>query len=199
MPTAAIFAVMAAVPAGNSAPLTAVLHTPGLHLVFEVRTPTEIRKAYHKASRLANPGKSWDPFEAAPELIRLYREVNHPAALPAGERIRKRRALKAKLERVRDRLKLMLVREKREIARRRYRERLSRKHGREPKPSAAGGGGVAANAARLIALIQNTIAPHTWNVNGGNGSISFLGNPFYVLVVRASGEVHHQIGGVLGR
>lgn len=200
MSTAAIFTILAAGFANaGSAPLTTVLHTPALRLMTEVRSRKEIRKAYHRASRLANPGTAWDPFEAAPELLSLYWEVNHPKALSAGERMRKRRALRAKLERVRDRLKYIRVRAKRDLARERRRARLLGKSSpREGKPaSAAGGNGTIANANRLIQLIQSTIAPHTWDVNGGNGRITFLGNPFYVLVVRASGEVHHQIGGIL--
>lgn len=57
-----------------------------------------------------------------------------------------------------------------------------------------GGGSVADNAAQLIELIQKTIAPETWDVNGGNGAIFFYA-PLNALVVRATSEVHFQLGG----
>jgi hypothetical protein len=48
----------------------------------------------------------------------------------------------------------------------------------------------------LVDLIQKTIAPTTWDVNGGPGSIYYW-YPQRAIVVRASDEVHEQIGGVL--
>ena len=55
-----------------------------------------------------------------------------------------------------------------------------------------------AQARRLIDLIQTTIAPETWEVNGGRGTIRYY-SPLQVLVVRQTGEVHHQLGGVVGQ
>lgn len=48
----------------------------------------------------------------------------------------------------------------------------------------------------LVELIQNTIQPDHWNVNGGPGSIVYFA-PLRCLVVRATGEVHHQVGGAV--
>jgi hypothetical protein len=63
----------------------------------------------------------------------------------------------------------------------------------------AGGGGVGAAdfGPELVDLIQQTIQPEFWNVNGGPGSI-FYYRAWHCLVIRATSEVHHQIGGVLG-
>ena len=44
----------------------------------------------------------------------------------------------------------------------------------------------------LVALIQRTIAPEFWNVNGGPGVIVYY-PPLRVLVVRATSQVHGQI------
>ena len=52
-----------------------------------------------------------------------------------------------------------------------------------------GGAAIESNAQDLINLIQTTIAPETWDVNGGNGSIMFY-RPVFALVVRATSEVH---------
>ena len=63
---------------------------------------------------------------------------------------------------------------------------------------AAGGGvGPPDFGPDLVDLIQRTIQPDFWNVNGGPGSI-FYYRPLHCLVIRATSEVHHQVGGVLG-
>ncbi|MCP4247416.1 MAG: hypothetical protein GY778_10250 [bacterium] len=44
----------------------------------------------------------------------------------------------------------------------------------------------------LIALIESTVEPDTWLINGGRGTIA----PFQkLLVIRNSIEVHEKIGG----
>lgn len=48
----------------------------------------------------------------------------------------------------------------------------------------------------LIRLIQRTIKPDFWDVNGGPGSIYFY-RPLNALVIRATSEVHHDLGGAL--
>jgi hypothetical protein len=50
----------------------------------------------------------------------------------------------------------------------------------------------------LVELIQQTISPATWDINGGNGSIVYFA-PLRVIVVSAPGTVHNQIGGALGQ
>ena len=49
----------------------------------------------------------------------------------------------------------------------------------------------------LVELIQRTIAPGFWDVNGGPGTIVYYA-PLRALVVRATGEIHGNVGGVLG-
>jgi len=48
----------------------------------------------------------------------------------------------------------------------------------------------------LVELIQQTIAPSTWDVNGGPGSIYYW-RPGRAIVVRQRGDVHDQIADVL--
>jgi hypothetical protein len=50
----------------------------------------------------------------------------------------------------------------------------------------------------LVELIEATISPATWNVNGGNGAIVYYA-PLHALVVSAPDEVHGQIGDLLGQ
>jgi hypothetical protein len=59
-----------------------------------------------------------------------------------------------------------------------------------------GGGAIRANADQLIDLIQKTISPESWDVNGGE-SVIFFYQPLNALVVRATSEVHENLGGAV--
>jgi hypothetical protein len=48
-----------------------------------------------------------------------------------------------------------------------------------------------------VNLIEHTIAPTKWDTVGGPFTVMYYA-PLKVLVVRATGEVHEQIGGALG-
>jgi hypothetical protein len=52
------------------------------------------------------------------------------------------------------------------------------------------------NGQALVDLIRRTIAPASWNVNGGQGAIVYF-RPSRVLVVRQRSEVHEQLQGVV--
>ncbi|MEO8498210.1 MAG: hypothetical protein ABI614_24355 [Planctomycetota bacterium] len=60
-----------------------------------------------------------------------------------------------------------------------------------------GGGAIPDYGPDLVALIERTIAPEFWDVAGGPGTIFYYA-PLRVLVVRATSEVHQDVGGVLG-
>lgn len=49
----------------------------------------------------------------------------------------------------------------------------------------------------LVRLIEHTIAPDFWETNGGPGAIFYYA-PLHALVVRATGDLHRRIGGVIG-
>ncbi len=57
--------------------------------------------------------------------------------------------------------------------------------------------GAEANGADLVDLIQKTVDPPSWDVNGGPGSIMYFNN-LRVLVVRQTGDGHDDVGGLLG-
>jgi hypothetical protein len=72
-------------------------------------------------------------------------------------------------------------------------------HGREFAPAdnaALGGAGRLDYGRQLVQLIQRTIAPDHWDVNGGTGTI-FYYQPLHALVIRARADVHESIGGLL--
>lgn len=60
-----------------------------------------------------------------------------------------------------------------------------------------GGRAVPDHGQTLVDLIERTINPTFWDTVGGPGSIVYF-QPLQCLVVRASGEVHERIGGVVG-
>ncbi len=62
---------------------------------------------------------------------------------------------------------------------------------------AAGGAAISDYGPALVALIERTIAPEFWDVTGGPGAVAYYA-PLRALVVRATSEIHHRIGGVLG-
>jgi len=76
-----------------------------------------------------------------------------------------------------------------------------------PGPAAPGAGPARLRAAgrpgqvpdygqQLVELIQRTIAPASWDVNGGPGTIQYW-RPGRALVVRQTDEIHERIGDVL--
>lgn len=68
----------------------------------------------------------------------------------------------------------------------------------DPARGRFGGGiGPPDNGQALVDLIQRTIRPEHWDVHGGPGSIIYFA-PLRCLVVSASAEVHHAIGGAVG-
>jgi hypothetical protein len=50
----------------------------------------------------------------------------------------------------------------------------------------------------LVDVIQQTISPATWNINGGNGAVVYFA-PRRALVISAPETVHDKIDGVLGQ
>ena len=68
------------------------------------------------------------------------------------------------------------------------------------RPAAAGGAaGQNANAdngQQLVDLIQTTISPKSWDVNGGNCTIYYWQQQ-HAIVVRATGDIHGEISDTL--
>jgi hypothetical protein len=60
-----------------------------------------------------------------------------------------------------------------------------------------GGAGTGDYGPELVALIERTINPAFWDVVGGPGTIVYF-QPLQCLVVRATSEVHGNLGGLLG-
>jgi hypothetical protein len=66
-----------------------------------------------------------------------------------------------------------------------------------PAGALGGGAGTGDYGPELVALIERTINPAFWDVVGGPGTIVYF-QPLQCLVVRASSEVHGNLGGLIG-
>lgn len=160
-----------------------------------IERPDELRAAYADSIRRSARKENPDSFGVAPELIDLYQRLDSDRTLAHTERSKMQRGLKFRLESLRDRVLRDALAQQRQQQRNNMR---SRRAGRRSTSGQSAGGGEIARAVELIELIQNTIAPDTWDVNGGNGSIRYF-SLLKVLVVRQTGEVHHQIGNGLSK
>ena len=157
------------------------------------RSPNEIRDSYRLALRSASKKANAKPEDVVPALTAIYIELGTAKGIAHSEKARMRGVVKVRLEKLQSELRRKNIRRKRALSK--DRRRLARlTNGRNTDQ--LGGGGEIARAVELIELIQTTISPSSWDINGGNGRIRYF--PLLkVLVVRATGEVHHQIGGVL--
>ncbi len=75
-----------------------------------------------------------------------------------------------------------------------YRERTARRSASEPQPAEIGERFVLAAQQHLANLFETVVAPDTWTVNGGIGTLEFYNN---ALAVRQSRAVHRQVERVL--
>ncbi len=172
------------------------------------RSPKAIRDAYRLALRSASKKANAKPEDVVPALTAIYTELGSAKGFAHSEKARMRGVVKVRLEKLQNELSRDNIRRKQEFAK--DRRRLARLtggrntgqlntgqlNGGQLNGGQLNGGGEIARAAELIELIHTTISPSSWDVNGGNGRIRYF--PLLkVLVVRATGEVHHQIGGVL--
>lgn len=160
-------------------------------------TLEDVREAYlsalQKSARRANP----EPADVVPALTRVYNDLETVEGLSHAERSRMQSSVEARLKQLRDKLIRELLRNKKIADRKKRRSPRSKtKKPVDEKAEMLAGGGANAQAIKLIDLIQNTIAPESWQAAGGRGSIYYF-DLLKVLVVRQTGEVHHQLGGVL--
>ena len=154
MPTFTLLMTVLAGPAGHSTP---PVTTPG-----NVKRPAadapydsvrEAREAVKSALRDSHRAGGRDAAQTAPALLAVHRRVGVSEQLPAAERRRLQAQLSTRLSELQSALRR-----------------------REHRAAATHSGGVIANAQELIDLIQTTIAPETWEINGGQGTIFYFPN-----------------------
>ncbi len=148
------------------------------------------------------------------EMLPLYREIaSDPRRLTSPTLERYRIQLRARLLQVQARLKRQLARDKNNPSRSASLaeattdaliDQMSLVGASAGGPAqlfssrgAFGGAAVRPDyGLALVELIQSTIEPDFWDVRGGPGTIVYYA-PLHALVVRATSEVHHKIGGAV--
>lgn len=113
----------------------------------------EAREAVGRVLRASNRASGRDTQTMVPSVVSTYRQVARSEKIPTAER----RLLLGRLQ-----------------ARLSEQERALRRHEQQGGTSLSGG--VAANAQELIDLIQSTVAPDTWAIYGGQGTIYYFPN-----------------------
>ena len=145
----------------------------------------DLRRAVHESlRRWARPGDQ-QLTEAARELLELYRRVDRDTQLAAASRKELRLKLRSRLAGLAERIAARSV----AIPADRAKPLAQQLGGAAFGPQVAPAGDAGQD---LVDLIQKTIAPHTWDVNGGPGVIRFW-RPGLALVVYQTGEVHQRI------
>lgn len=153
------------------------------------KTRDELRKAYHAMMLKSAKRSKAEPHEFIPEMVQLHSELKQTENLSHSESSKKAGIVKNRLEETYEKLKREAIRMEADIKRTAYRT-----NARTTKtPELNGPAQELARANELIELIQSTIEPDHWDVNGGKGSIRYFAN-LKVLVVRAKSDVHYQIG-----
>jgi len=164
------------------------------------------------------------PYTEARALVDLYVQLQSDESLASGERVRLQNLVRTRLAQGRGAIVRGLRRRQTEAertARRQgpanensdrglkptLREGVSAKETmaddvtlsvRETRVEVQAAGGNPQNEGQeLVELIENTIAPASWETRGGPGVIKYWA-PGHALVVRQTRDVHEQIGGVVG-
>ena len=129
---------------------------PGAHREADApfTSMREAREAVTRVLRASNRASGRNAGETAASVVATYRQLARSEKLPAAER----RLLQGRL--------LARLSEQQQVLRR-----------REQRAEASLSGGVASDAQQLINLIQTTVAPESWDINGGNGSIYYFAYP----------------------
>jgi len=142
---------------------------------------------------------------AAREFLSLYRDLQSDAKLPVAQREELRRKVRCRLAQLAQKISRRVARQSREAAREgpasvsRMKDLggvLAQQAGAAAGPPAAANNADDDDGPALVDLIQRTIAPTTWDVNGGPGVIYYWRNQ-RALVISASDDVHEEVGDLL--
>ena len=173
--------------------------------------PRVVRAAIRSETQATGPAHE----DAVLRLVELARELDADVGLTSGERRRLAGAVRRSLVRAEHRIKdesesqatdqvfaqLRALRAPRAAAPDARARGDAR--GRQPAANAGPAGKTsferrtAQRGQQLVELIQATVAPDSWDVRGGPGTIVYFG-PTRSLVARQTLEVHEELGPVLG-
>ncbi len=210
----------AASPGDESPTASAAVESP--------RTAQQLRDAVHDTLRREATARGAEKATAIRDLAALHREISASTALVEREQRELRTLVRSRLQRVSKRLQKQLAQAAKPPADGKQPRKLPAKdngvlaqvgnnarqapanvavQNANPLAAAAAGGAgggdpftaqTLANAQQLVDLIQETIAPSSWQANGGLGTIMYFA-PSQVLVIRQTDDIHGQIGGAIRR
>lgn len=168
------------------------------------RSKAELKTEYQRISRKFARQARPDPRDVTRDMVSLYFDLNVAKGITHRDKRRMKLGLKLRMEQTLGRLYLELKKSGAKPGSARVQATANRSTTTSPGETGADADKTGANPGatnfqvvqELITLIQDTIAPDSWNVRGGRGSIGYF-SPIHALVIRANGEVHHQIGGTL--
>ncbi len=184
-----------------------------------VRSGRELSNAAHAAMRHWAKATDQEAETAARELLGIYREILQDTRLARSQRETLRLTVRARLDQLCTQIGKQIAKDKsaakgtvaavgnavvKSVA------ASSNPQGgaalAQMGVAAAGGAGLgggangqnanADNGQLLVDLIQNTICPKSWDVNGGSCTISYWQQQ-HAIVVRATGDVHGEISDTL--
>lgn len=166
----------------------------------ETLTPPQLRAVVRAALKRTAPLLKSAPEQAAVELLPLYTQVREHPEMVKEDRDRYGGVLRSRLRNIGRTIEKRLAESAGDAEAAASADDPSAA-GRESaslaeQAGAPGGRAVRDNGQELVELIQSTIAPEHWDVNGGPGSIFYYA-PLRVLVVRASGTAQEAVGGVV--
>ncbi len=179
------------------------------------RSLTAIQVDVHNALRAEASSRRLGPIAAdVLRVIDLYREMaSHPKRHDSPLLQRLGLQVRSRLKDVCDRIDRQIARKDKRVTNSKRLSALAppETHLLAQQFGAAGAGQGAPPAAplpgatgeidygpELVDIIQQTISPATWDINGGNGSVVYFA-PLRVIVVSAPATVHGQVGDVLGQ
>jgi hypothetical protein len=152
------------------------------------RSAAKLRQAIRATLKRTAPSAHAEPQQAGRDLLSLYVELRDDSQMARADRERYLRVLRSRLQKVSRSISASVREQPRPY------EDLDDP---EAEHSGLGGAAVRDDGRQLVELIQQTIAPSSWDVNGGPGTVMYY-PPLRVLVIRQTGETHGVIGDVLG-
>jgi hypothetical protein len=154
----------------------------------------ELPRQISAALKSAFPDTPAARREQAQMLLKLYAATSE---MPAADRTRWQLRLKSRLVRLADAIgKDSADRASSSSVDAKSNSATSTGTDDSHQPTGAAGGGPQDDGQALVELIQATIAPQSWDVNGGAGTIQYW-PAWHVLVVRQTDDVHERIGGAV--
>ncbi len=213
--------VLAVAPADADTPVveSSSLAVVEYEALFPAKTGRELLgEAHDTLARWAKPDDCRLGL-AADQFVVLYRQIEIDAELARSQRDPMLKKIRGRLLAIQRRLQKRIAIQQRLAKRQKRPASVSNPTGRHELlaqmggfgggafgggPGMMGGGfggpqaGVRDHGEQLVELIQQTIAPSTWDINGGAGSIYYWA-PGQALVIRNQGDVHGRVGGLLGQ